>query len=416
MKTIPFSPPRIDDTTIAAVREVLESGWITTGPVTKSLEKEVAQLSQVPRALCVSSATMGLELLLRWLGVGEGDEVIVPAYTYCATANVVLHTGATPVMVDVLPDTLSIDPAKVAEAITANTKVIIPVDLGGMPADYLDLWKVIEGEKATKLFQAANEVQEQLGRIALIADAAHSIGAWYRGRAAASWCDAAVFSFHAVKNIATAEGGAICFNLPAPFNNDQLYQLLNVRSLHGQSKDALAKFGSNAWEYDVVEAGYKCNMPDVLAAMGLVEIRRYREDTLPKRLHIMRMYVDALENYDRAELPIFHTSDKQSSNHLFLLRIRGISMEERNSIIRMIFALGVSVNVHYKPLPLLTVYKNKGYRIEDYPVAMDAWHREITLPVYYDLSDSSISRVASAVVQSTERQTMPLIIPKEVTE
>ncbi|MEO0777856.1 MAG: DegT/DnrJ/EryC1/StrS family aminotransferase [Bacteroidota bacterium] len=416
MHKIPFSPPRIDAATIDAVREVLESGWITTGPVTKSLEKEVAELSQIPRALCVSSATMGLELLLRWLGVGEGDEVIIPAYTYCATANVVLHCGARPVMVDVLPDTLTIDPEQVAAAITERTKVIVPVDLGGLPADYLDLWRIIESEEVMRRFRADNEVQEQLGRIALIADAAHSIGARYRGRSAASWCDAAVFSFHAVKNIATAEGGAICFNMPAPFDNDQLYQLLNVRSLHGQSKDALAKLGTNAWEYDVVEAGYKCNMPDVLAAMGLVEIRRYREDTLPRRRQIMEQYVEALENYDRAELPHFHSADKESSCHLFLLRIRDISLEERNNIIRMIFALGVSVNVHYKPLPLLTVYKKRGYRMEDFPVARDAWHREITLPVYYDLSEANVGRVVSAVVQSTERETLPLIIPSEVTE
>ncbi len=415
MKSVPFSPPRIDDSTVEAVRQVLQSGWITTGPVTKTLEKEVASLSEVPRALCVNSATAGMELMLRWLGVGEGDEVIVPAYTYCATANVVVHCGATPVMVDVCADTLCIDPAKVAEAITEKTKVILPVDLGGMPADYQELWDIINDSKVQGLYHPTNERQKQLGRIALIADAAHSIGAVYRGRSSASWADAAVFSFHAVKNLTTAEGGAICLNWPTPFNNDDLYQSLNISSLHGQNKDALAKLGSNAWEYDVTEAGYKCNMPDVLAAIGLTEIRRYQAETLPKRLQIMQAYTESLECYDRAELPIFQTDQKRSSNHLFCLRIKGVNLEERNRIIRMIFALGVSVNVHYKPLPLLTFYKNRGYRMEDYPVSADAWQREITLPVFYDLEESAIQRVVSAVVQSTERVTLPLIIPNDAT-
>lgn len=415
MKHISFAPPRIDEATIAEVNRVLRSGWITTGPVTKALEKEVAALAGIPKALCLNSATAGMELALRWLGIQEGDEVIVPAYTYCATANVVLHCCATPVMVDICADTLTMDPAKVAEAITPRTKVIMPVDLGGLPADYQELWEVVESEKILAQFTPESEVQKKFGRIAIVADAAHSLGAMYKGRSAASWADIAAFSFHAVKNLTTAEGGALCFNLPEAFDHDAVYQSLNTFSLHGQSKDALNKLSGNAWEYDVATAGYKCNMPDVLAAIGLVEIKRYREETLVQRKNIMNHYSAALENYDRAELPIFETSDKTSSYHLYPLRIKNITLEERNRIITMIHALGVSANVHYKPLPLLTLYKNLGYRMEDYPVAQSIWEREISLPVYFDLEERAIQKVINALVQSTERVTLPLIIPKDAT-
>lgn len=415
MKHISFAPPRIDEATIAEVNKVLRSGWITTGPVTKALEKEVAALAGVPKVLCLNSGTAGMELALRWLGIQEGDEVIVPAYTYCATANVVLHCGATPVMVDICEDTLTMDPAKVAEAITPRTKVIMPVDLGGLPADYLELWQVIESPEVLAQYQPANEVQQKLGRIAIVADAAHSLGAMYQGRSAASWADMAAFSFHAVKNLTTAEGGALCFNLPAAFDHEAIYQSLNTLSLHGQSKDALNKLSGNAWEYDVETAGYKCNMPDVLAAIGLVEIKRYREETLVQRKHIMDRYSAALESYDRAELPIFATATKTSSYHLYPLRIKNITLEERNRIINLTYALGVSVNVHYKPLPLLTVYKKLGYQMADYPVAQAVWEREISLPVYFDLTEKDIQKVINALVQATERVTLPLIIPKDAT-
>ncbi len=416
MKHIAFSPPRMDEAIIEEVSKVLRSGWITTGPVTKALEQEVAALSGVPKAFCVNSATAGLELMLRWLGVQEGDEVIVPAYTYCATANVVVHCGATPVMVDICEDTLTIDPKKVAAAIGPKTKAIIPVDLGGLPADYQELWDVVQDAKVVAQFQAESEVQKKLGRIMILADAAHSIGAEYKGRSAASWADAAVFSFHAVKNLTTAEGGAICLNLPPIFDQEAIYKLLNTWSLHGQNKDALAKLsGGNNWEYDVEMAGYKCNLPDVLAAIGLVEIKRYREEVLPQRKKIVEAYIMALENYDRAILPIFKTVDKTSAYHLFPLRIKDISLEQRNEIIKMVHALRVSVNVHYKPLPLLTVYKNRGYRMEDYPVAQKVWEHEISLPVYFDLGEAEVRKVMNALVQATERVTMPLIIPRDAT-
>ena len=397
MDKIPFAPPRIDQAIIDEVTAALQSGWITTGPRTKELEKEIAALAQSPAVLCLGSATAGMELVLRWLGVGPGDEVIVPAYTYCATANVVVHCGAKPVMVDVLPGDGTIDPEKVAAAITPHTKAIMPVDLGGMPANYRELWDLVESPAIKNLFEPRSLVQEQLGRIALVVDAAHSIGASYRRKPAATWGDASVFSFHAVKNLTTAEGGAICLNFPPPFDNSEIYKALNRQSLHGQSKDALAKFGGNAWEYDVLEAGYKCNMPDVLAAIGLVEIKRYRQDTLPKRKEQFARYHKWLQDYDWAELPYYATAEKQSSCHLYLLRIRGIALEQRNAIIERVMAAGVSVNVHYKPLPLLSVYRELGYRMEDYPVSFDFYRREISLPVFYDLTPTQQERVVEVL-------------------
>lgn len=397
MEKIPFAPPRIDQAIIDEVVETLKSGWITTGPRTKQLEKEVAALSGVSAALCLGSATAGMELILRWLGIGEGDEVIVPAYTYCATANVVLHCGATPVMVDVLPGDGTLDPEKVARAITPRTKAIMPVDLGGMPVPYRELWNVILDPEIQHKFTPRTPEQVQLGRIAMIVDAAHSIGAAYRRQPAATFGDAAIFSFHAVKNLTTAEGGAICLNFPQPFDNVAIYQTLNRWSLHGQSKDALAKFGTNAWEYDVMEAGYKCNMPDVLAAIGLTEIRRYASETLPKRRHQFDRYHLLLQDFPWAELPFYATAEKQSSCHLYLLRIRGVSLEQRNEIIREVMEAGVSVNVHYKPLPMLTVYRNLGYSMEDYPVSLDFFNREISLPVFYDLTEAQQDRVVEVL-------------------
>lgn len=415
MKHISFAPPRVDDKIVEVVAKVLRSGWITTGPVTKALEEEVEKLAGIPRALCVNSATAGLELALRWLGVKAGDEVIVPAYTYCATANVVVHCGATPVMVDICKDTMTIDPDKVEAAITPRTKAIMPVDFGGLPADYQELWDILQKEEVVAQFNPDGAVQKAFGRIVMLADAAHSVGAMYKGRSAASWADIAVFSFHAVKNLTTAEGGAICLNLPPTFEHDEVYQLLRTLSVHGQNKDALTKMSGNAWEYDVIEAGYKCNMPDVLAAIGLVEIKRYREETLVQRKKIMEAYTTALENYDRAILPVFLSASKTSSFHLYPLRIKDITIEERNQIIKMMYALGVSANVHYKPLPLLSVYQNRGYRLEDYPVAQSIWESEISLPVFFDLDEPKIQKVVSALVQATERVTMPLIIPRDAT-
>ena len=391
---IPFSPPHIDEEIVALVAEVLRSGWITTGPKTKEFEKQLTNYTASKRTFCVSSATAGMELMLRWLGVGPGDEVIVPAYTYCATANVVVHCGAKPVMVDISPLDACMDVDAVARAITPRTKVIMPVDLGGLPVDYTALWQIIAS--STSKYSPGNEQQEALGRIALIADAAHSLGAVYGGVPAASRCDAAVFSFHAVKNLTTAEGGAIALNWPDVFDVDAMYAELNTLSLHGQSKDALAKFGQNAWEYDVLEAGYKCNMPDVLAAIGLAQFRKYPSEILPRRRQIFESY-DALLGQQTWALPCYRDEQRESSYHLYLLRMKAGGEAERNALIRRVFDQGVSVNVHYKPLPMLTAYRRLGYRIEDYPNAFDFYSREITLPVYFDLTDEQVERVSIAL-------------------
>jgi len=402
MKKIPFSPPKMDQAIVDEVVATLNSGWITTGPRTKALEKEVEKLAQVPRVLCVNSCTGGLELVMRWLGIQPGDEVIVPAFTYCATANVVLHCGATPIMVDVKSDDFTIDIEAVKNAITPKTKAIVPVDLGGMPIDYAELSSLVKSDKIKNQFQPRTDLQKQLNRIAIITDAAHSIGANYQGQPAAKQADVTVFSFHAVKNLTTAEGGAICLNLPDPFDANEIYTKLNTKTVHGQSKDALAKFGKNSWEYDVVEAGYKFNMPDVLAAIGLVEIKRYQADTLTKRKMIFDLYTQLLSKYDWAELPVYETAEKISSYHLYLLRIKNISIEQRNAIINRIFDAGVSVNVHYKPLPELTLYKSMGYESKNYPVSLDTFHRVITLPVFYDLEKEQLERVVEVIVEAVE--------------
>ncbi|MDA8972657.1 MAG: DegT/DnrJ/EryC1/StrS family aminotransferase [Saprospiraceae bacterium] len=402
MKKIPFSPPKMDKAIIDEVVATLNSGWITTGPRTKALEKEVEKLAQVPKVLCVNSCTGGLELMMRWLGIQEGDEVIIPAFTYCATANVVLHCGATPIMVDIKPDDLTIDIEAVKNAITTKTKAIVPVDLGGMPVDYTKLLRVVKSNDIKNQFQPRTDIQKQLNRIAVITDAAHSIGASYLDQPAAKQADITVFSFHAVKNLTTAEGGAICLNLPDSFDLNEIYAKLNSKTVHGQSKDALAKFGKNSWEYDVVEAGYKFNMPDVLAAIGLVEIKRYQNETLTKRKAIFDIYSQLLSKYEWAELPVYKTAEKISSYHLYLLRIKNISLEQRNAIINRIFDAGVSVNVHYKPLPELTLYKKLGYQSKDYPISLDTFHRVITLPVFYDLEKKQVDRVVEVIVEAVE--------------
>jgi len=397
---IPFSPPRIDQLIIDEVTAALKSGWITTGPRTKKLEKELASFCEVNSVLCLNSATAGLELILRWFGVSEGDEVIVPAYTYCATANVVVHCGAKPVMVDVNKNDFNASVKKIRSAITEKTKVIIPVDFGGFPCDYDAINNLMNEGYLSKKFIPNSDVQKKLGRILVLSDAAHSLGSVYKNKPAGSLTDITVFSFHAVKNLTTAEGGAIAFNLPAPFDNEKLYQQLCVKSLHGQNKDALAKTQKGNWKYDVVEAGYKCNMTDLQAAIGLVELARYKEDTLKKRKHICDLYTKLIAVHDWAELPIFVNEDSESSCHLFPLRIKSVSEKQRDKIIQQIFDNDVSVNVHFQPLPLLSFYKNLGYRMEDFPVAYDNYSREISLPVYYDLTDEQVDTVVNAVVKS----------------
>ena len=399
---IPFSPPRIDQKVIDEVVDTLKSGWITTGPKTKEFERRLTAYCGNKATLAVNSNTVGLEVVLRWFGVQEGDEVIVPAYTYCATANVIVHCGAKPVMVDVNADDFDVCLEKVREAITDKTKVIMPVDLGGMPCAYDELFELVETEEEKTLFQAKSEEQGKLGRILILSDSAHSIGAEYKGRKAGSLADVSVFSFHAVKNLTTAEGGAIMLNLPEPFDNEEVYRYLCTYTLHGQNKDALAKTKKGAWRYDVLVSGFKGNMTDIMASIGLVELSRYEDDTLHYRKCIYDQYTDAFSRYGWAELPIYETEDRKSSYHVYCLRVKGITEQQRDEIIQRIFDKDVSVNVHFQPLPLLSAFKNKGYKIEDYPVAYDNYCREISLPVWYGLSEEMVKTVIDAVICSVE--------------
>lgn len=398
---IPFSPPRMDQRIIDEVVDTLKSGWITTGPKTKKFEKLLTAYGGHQSTLCVSSASAGLELMLRWFGVKEGDEVIVPAYTYSATANVVVHCGATPVFVDINDD-FNISAEAIKKAITPQTKVIMPVDIAGYPCDYDAINEIVKNYEFKKLFQAETTEQKKLGRILVLSDAAHSIGGIYKDKKVGNLTDITVYSFHAVKNLTTAEGGAICLNLPEPFDNEDIYKYLNIKSLHGQNKDALAKTQIGNWKYDIVEAGYKCNMTDIQAAMGLVEIQRYDEDMIIKRKHIFDLYKSLLSQYDWAQLPEYENDEKKSSYHVFLLRIKNISESERDTIISEIFKAEVAVNVHFVPLPLMSYYKNLGYKIDDYPHAYQNFSREISLPVYYDLSDENIQTVVNAITNAVK--------------
>ena len=396
---IPFSPPRIDQKIIDAVVDTLKSGWITTGPKTKMFEKKLAEYTNVPAVLCLNSATAGLELILRWYGVKEGDEVILPAYTYCATANVITHCGAKPVFVDVCDD-FNISVKAIEKAITNKTKVIMPVDIAGFPCNYDEINKLVSRKDIVEKFSAATSEQRTLGRILILSDAAHSLGASYKGNKIGKQADITVFSFHAVKNLTTAEGGAACLNLPEPFDNKALYDSLCIKSLHGQNKDALAKSKIGNWRYDVIEAGYKSNMTDIQAAMGLAELERYDEDMLVRRKQIFNKYSEKFEKHDWAQIPEYENNDKTTSYHVFLLRIKNINEQQRDEIITKIFEREVSVNVHFIPVPMLSYYKNSGYDINDYPVAYNNYSREITLPVYYSLTDEQVETVANAVIKS----------------
>ncbi len=403
---IPFSPPHIDQKIIDEVTKVLQSGWITTGPRTKQFEKKLSLYCGNKATLCVNSATAGLEIMLRWFGVKEGDEVILPAYTYSATANVVIHCGATPVFVDVNPDDFNISISEIEKAITAKTKVIMPVDFAGYPCNYDELNALVVRNK--NKFAPQTEEQKTLGRIMVLSDSAHSIGAWYKGRRAGSLTDVSVFSFHAVKNLTTAEGGSIALNLPAPFDNEQVYKNLCIKTLHGQDKDALAKTQKGNWRYDIVEAGYKCNMTDIMAAIGIIELERYDNDTLPKRKNICQKYSASFSKFAWAQLPVqYLNSDEQSSiescYHLYPLRIKGITEAQRDAIIKEIFDCDVSVNVHFIPVPMMSFYKGLGYDIHTYPVTFNNYSREISLPVFYDLTDDMIQKVIDSVVSSVAK-------------
>jgi len=392
---IPFSPPRVDDKICDEVVAVLKSGWITTGHKTKLFEKKISEYCGIQNTLCLNSATAGLEIMLRWFGVGPDDEVILPAYTYSATANVIVHCGATPVFVDVCANDFNINHLEIEKVISSKTKVIMPVDFAGFPCDYEEINSL--AKKYSSIFIANCENQKMLGRILILSDSAHSFGASYNESKAGSLTDVSVFSFHAVKNLTTAEGGAVALNLPLPFNNADIYSKLCISTLHGQNKDALAKTQKGNWKYDIVEAGYKCNMTDISAAIGLVELERYDNDTLIKRKSIIYNYQKAFEMDDRFELPLIETKNKTSCYHLYPLRIKGITEQQRDLIIQEIFNADVSVNVHFIPVPATSFYKSMGYDLLNYPVTYDNFSREISLPVFYDLSPEQQNTVINAV-------------------
>ncbi|MDF2436727.1 MAG: capsular biosynthesis protein [Bacteroidota bacterium] len=398
---IPFSPPRIDQKIIDEVTKVLQSGWITTGPRTKQFEKEISAYCGNKATLCLNSATAGLEIMLRWFGVKEGDEVILPAYTYSATANVVMHCGAKPVFVDVNADDFNISAANIEKAITSKTKVVMPVDFAGYPCDYDKINEIVK--KHSDKFVPVTEEQKMMGRIMVLSDSAHSFGAWYKGKRAGSLTDVSVFSFHAVKNLTTAEGGAVALNLPAPFDNETVYKSLCVKTLHGQDKDALAKTQKGNWRYDIVEAGYKCNMTDIMAVIGQIELERYDSDTLPRRKAICEQYSKELSKYDWAQLPVLKNDKTEGCYHLYALRIKNITEVQRDAIIKEIFEKDVSVNVHFIPVPMMSFYVNQGYNVHNYPVTFDNYSREISLPIFYNLNDEMVKTVLDAVVSAVTK-------------
>ena len=388
-RNIPFSPPDITEAEIIEVCEALRSGWITTGPRTKELEKRIAAYCGTEKAVCLNSATATLELNLRVLGIGEGDEVIVPAYTYTATASPVAHVGAKLVMVDCVKGSPVVDSEKLAAAITEKTKAIILVDIAGVIEDYDSAFRIAEEKKS--LFTPSNDIQKALGRIAVLADGAHSLGAVKDGKKAGNIADFSSFSFHAVKNLTTAEGGAATWRTIDGIDNEELYQQYQLFSLHGQSKDALAKAKLGAWEYDVVGAWYKCNMTDIAAAMGLSQLNRY-DDILAKRHSIIEKYNSCCDEIGISYVK--HSSENhRSSGHLYLATIPGISMDARNAIIEEMAEMGIACNVHYKPLPMLTAYKNMGFDIKDYPCAYDYFTGEISLPLHNNLRDEDVEYI-----------------------
>lgn len=393
---VPFSPPFIDDDVKNEVISALESGWITTGPKVKALEQETAKYAGIEHVLCVNSATSGLMLVLHWLGIGEGDEVIVPAYTYCATALAVMHVGARPVMVDVKED-FNIDPEKVKAAITNKTKAIMPVDFAGWPCDYDALFAVVNDRDIVKQFDAKGKVQQQLGRIAIVADAAHSFGAEYKHKRTGKLADLTVFSYHAVKNLTTAEGGAVCITMPSPFDNAEVYKTLRLWSLNGQTKDAFSKSQSGGWRYDIVYAGFKINMPDVCAAIGLAQIRKYDVAVWEERKRVFEYYSNEFSKDRWAQLPPYNHEGSRCSYHLYPLRIKDITEEQRDRIIDRISLAEVAVNVHFIPLPLLSVFKELQYEMSNYPVTYHNYSREISLPIYPQLNNNICEHIVKVV-------------------
>lgn len=391
---IPFSPPDITEKEIEQVSEALRSGWITTGPKTKELEREVADLCGVNRAVCLNSQTACAEMTLRLLGVKEGDEVITCAYTYTASASVVCHVGAKLILIDTQRDSLEMDYEQLENAITEKTKVIIPVDLGGVPCDYDRIFSIVERKKG--LFHPANKIQESIGRVIVMADAAHAFGATWKEKPVGSIADFSNFSFHAVKNFTTAEGGAAVWKDIDGIDNEEIYHQYQLLSLHGQSKDALAKTQLGAWEYDIIGPWFKCNMTDVVAGIGLAQMKRYK-GLLERRKEIIGKY-DAAFKPIGIEVLNHYTENHQSSGHLYITRVPGITLEQRHEIIVKMAESGVACNVHYKPLPMMTAYKNMGFDIKDYPNAYEMYHNEITLPLHTRLTDDDVAYIIENLV------------------
>lgn len=399
LRNIPFSPPDVGEEEIALVAEALRSGWITTGPRTKEFECKIADYCHTDRAVCLNSATACMELILRVLGVGAGDEVITCAYTYTATASVTCHTGASVVMVDTAPNSFEIDYEKLADHITERTKVIMPVDLGGVVCDYEKIYAAIESKR--HLYKPANDIQAAFGRVVVLADAAHAFGASRGGKMCGEIADFTSFSFHAVKNLTTAEGGALTWRKIEGVDDEWLYKQFQLLSLHGQNKDALAKTKLGSWEYDIVAPNFKCNMTDVMAAIGLAQFERY-EDMLQRRKQIIQMYDKALEGCNVQTLS-HYGEDNASSGHLYLVRLIGKDEAYRNSVIEQMAQRGIACNVHYKPLPMMTAYKSMGFDIANYPNAYNQYCNEVTLPLHTRLTDEDVEYVISNFVNIISR-------------
>lgn len=388
-----FSPPDITQAEIDEVIDALKSGWITTGPKTKMLENSLSQFTNTKKTVALNSATAALEMCLRLLGVKEGDEVITTAYTYTASASVIHHVGAKIRMVDTMKGSFFMDSEKLSSAINEKTKVIIPVDFAGVPCDYENIYKIVDMYK--NIYRPSSKLQEKLGRIAVLADCAHALGAEYKGKKAGSIADFSAFSFHAVKNFTTAEGGSLTWRNDLGFDDEELYRELQLLSLHGQSKDALSKMKLGSWEYDIVAPNFKCNMTDVLASVGIAQLRRY-PSLLDRRMEIVKLYEDGLKDLNVTVLK--HKGENfTSSKHLLIVRLNGFEEERRNEVIRKMAEKGIATNVHYKPLPMHTAYKNLGFDIKDYPNAYDMYKNEITLPLHTLLRDEDVEYITKSL-------------------
>ena len=391
-----FSPPYIDDDISQEILDTLKSGWITTGPKVRDLEALSAQYVGLEKTICVNSWTSGAALVLKWLGIKPGDEIILPAYTYAATALAAMHAGAKIVMVDVLDD-FTIDSEQIRQKITPHTKAVFAVDIAGWPCDYDAIKDAINDPKNIAKFHPANEIQAALGRPLLISDAAHSLGALYNGKPAAQSSDITIFSLHAVKNVTSAEGGIICLNLPAPLSDSEVWKWMKLNSLNGQTKDAFAKTQLGGWKYDIISDGLKINMPDLCAALGLAQLRKYPELLLPERERVLGIYLDFFSTKDWAILPPVEDDSRKSSCHLFPLRIIGITEEQRDLIIHKVALSGVATNVHFIPLPMLTLFRNMNFNIQDFPMTYKNYAHEISLPIYPQLEDEECMYVVHQV-------------------